>query len=264
MDIKEELYIKRLDEESYSSVSSYLNELISISNHLYDPAVIILDGKKYIIDKFAEGYGKGFSIVEELDDSLKTYAIALDPDNKLKIIVTDEYEIELNFEDEDIAIKKVNTNDLTQEALLTRVYPNGMKAIIYTKADLKNNLAYDLKYDITNNRNTIESQLNWLQYKTPDIIDFMRLKNLKYKDISTYLKINDEYRRANVRLPILGYLCIRTNSINKETMSNIVTNYGFKMEVPTELTSIASNTNENIKRLELISNAYEATKNIRP
>lgn len=248
--------IKRVKEESYESISAYLNVMMSFVSRFDDLCFVDEDGKRYMV-----GIGdEKFVIVENNNGELNPYYLAF-PDPMVEKIGTEAYTYEIVTQPDLKEITKKGTINGNCERLsyLPRVenYPRDEMEYLQFVEKL-DSLMYQ-RFDVTS-REDMNSACVFCQFHEPDVIhvDVVKKALFGYRcaKYDYCLGLHDKfYYQPLIKIRGLMFGTKREKYPAEEFLDEICAR-GFNRKIPDELSSLLTDTNEKHKTLKLITDNY--------
>lgn len=251
------MQIKRVKEESYESIELYLNEMMSLVSRYSDLCFVDHEGKRYMI-----GIGdEKFAIVENDNGELNPCCLSY-PNPMIEKYDTEGYKYNIiTYPDLKEVTKESKISDDRERLtymLRTDDFPRDTLEYIQFIDELTASVLK--KYDVTQ-RNGVNSALAFCNFHEADIIRVETLKKfmLGYRK-ATYdycLGLNEDfYYQPLIRL---GDLLIGTKRVkypSKEFVDEL-SEKGFNRNIPSDLSSMLTGSNEHYKTLKLITDNYQ-------
>lgn len=250
------MQIKRIKEESYESIVTYLNEMMSFVSRYDNLCFVDHDDKRYMV-----GIGdEKFVIIENDNGELNPYYLAfLDP--MVEKYGTEEftYDIITQPDLKEVVRKSTISDDCERLSYLPRIEDFPRDTVEYVQFLNEFDISMLQKYDVTT-RSDIKSSLVFCNFHEPDVIRVEKLKQMLFwyrkvtYDYCLGLKDNFYYQP----LIRIGDLLVGTKRVKYPSQDFIeeLSKKGFNKTIPDELTSLLTGDNTKHKTLKLITDNY--------
>lgn len=252
--------IEKLETESFESNKQYLDRIKETLEGVYNPAVIYLGNQKYVVDASSPVFGA----VTEIDGELRTFATALDENEKLHHLLTDAASYTINLDDDIPLISKRDTiNNDIEQLFLVRGKENFPRDYMhFYRLDSASQNEIELQYDVTQAMNRLNSYLQFLNNHTPNIAilhEYRRILNLiGYRKQQGYVKLESGDGYSKVLLDLKNYYTLlKLKEIPYTELTQYFQSLGLKSRVPEDLISLYTGTSQIANDLETISKTYK-------
>lgn len=248
--------IKRVSDESYESISAYLDLILTMTTNLKDLCFVNHDGKKIMITQF----GTMTALVENDNGKLTSYFLGKTP-SQVDCFSSEDYLYEMREEEDGIEVKRndLGTKDIYRLSYLYPIENHPRYIVEYLHYIDKLASSVDYSYDVTS-RGSLESSLLFCDHHYPDkiVVNVLKQYFIKaYKRKYTYaLGLNDEkYHQPRIEIGplLLGH---KRLLLDAGGFIEALGNKGFISKIPEDLSSLLRGDNETYNRLKLVSNEY--------
>lgn len=247
--------IKRVKEESYESISKYLDLLLTCVPVLFEVCMINYNGKQYMLGFSNDVLG----IVENDGKYLNTYKYYYDNSEMVKYS-TEQYDYQIIFTDDirDITKTDLLNGNMERLSFLGRIENFPRDILEYVQFNHDEVATMQMKYDVTS-RNGVTSSLNYSKFHKPDILELDILKKflLYYKKKYIYVMgLNNEgYYSPLIHI---GDLLIgnKKKVFDPDLLLEEMSKFGFNKSIPDDLSSILSDNSRELNTIKTLSNSY--------
>lgn len=251
------MQIRCISDSEKESITEYLKLLEDLVGKNTDLVEMIYDNKKILVSSGESAVG----VVINDGDTLKPYFINMD-DKNLPVFGNLTYIFNVaDFDLKEVIQTNVIDDSETRVSYLKRTDNNPRDIIVYFQYLSGINSCLEFRYDVTM-RNTLEHSLAYTLYQLPDDIRFEYLK--KYGPIVKKKKhfygrsIDEENVYYSPLFVIKEIPCgQKSKTFDGHILMQQFENLGFEKNIPFELSSILTDTNEEYKTLKLINNQYK-------
>lgn len=242
--------IKRISEESFESVNQYLQAVFEYVENFADLHFIDYQNVRYM----ALSYNTATVLVFKQEESFKVVIVELEKGQISRLIYNDNL---YTFE-ENIVNRKNIDGTLIEQIIADIENELGISEVIYKRYDKEKDKMINLEYNITPYREYAATVIKNISLYIPDIVCVeKRISLFNHKILSkrqTFCLVKEQYYQVYMTTknmlhynPFIG--------INKETLLAQIEEE--RLEVPKELASLISNTNEEINTLKLVAEGYQ-------
>ena len=252
--------VKRVKDETYESISAYLDLILAQVNEFNDLCFITFDGKIYM----ASHVEKGVGIVENDNGELNSYYLGSSSNaNNMIEYSTNEHLYEILDEDvKEITRTEYETDNRSKLVYLPAIEDHPRDIIEYIQYLEEDVAALSYRYDVTNRRGINDAVL-YTSYHYPDCL---LLKVLKSGLLHTYEKSyhyslgfvdGDKYYRPLIRIGEMMYGTRRT-VYDASTLIDEICERGFTQKIPEDLSTLLTGNNKKYNELKLVANTYKS------
>lgn len=255
------LQIKQITEGEYATYQSYMDSLLNAIDVIINPHMFTIDGVNYAVCK----EGPVIAISEKLeDDTHMSYAVLMDETGeKLERLVDEYYLLELFLENDIPVVSRRDLSSMKLEQFFVtwaqENQPHDWLHYYVCNGDESAEMEY--QYDITHVKSYLNGYLHYLNSKDPDLITINRMKKvlgiLTAKKKDSYLKLADGsgYGKSFFEWGDQVAL-VRAKTLSFNDVKGIARDLELDTEVPEELMTAFTGTNNKVKTLELIGKEY--------
>lgn len=258
----ENIQVSRVIKEKYDDIKWYLDSIIPYVNFLNDLCFVDYEGIRYMVTRNENQ----FVIVAYENGELNPYSIVFDDNGKPVLFSTESciYELSLDFGSGVFGVKKDNKLSDFSEQLV--YFPKDSEL---DKTSLDFYQVYNpskncciMSYEFPDDMTDINYGLNYAGYHEPSKIVLLELKRLlgiiNYTESNIFFKTSglDVYRKNLIRLhnilipkPFVYY--------DPKILLEEIEKAGYKREIPTDMKEMIKGTSPMVKRLEIVSKAYD-------
>ncbi|MCH5166713.1 MAG: hypothetical protein J1F35_02360 [Erysipelotrichales bacterium] len=252
--------VKRVKDETYESISAYLDLILTQVNRFNDLCFITFDGKIYM----ASHVEKGVGIVENDKGELSSYYLGSSSKAiNMTEYSTNEHLYEILDEDvKEITRTEYETENRSKLVYLPAIEDHPRDVLEYVQYLEEEVIALSYRYDVTSRRG-INDAILFSSYHFPDSL---LLKVLKQKLFFTYQKSyhyslglvdGDKYYQPLIKIGEMMFGTRRT-VYDAETLIDEICEYGFTKKIPEDLSSLLKGDNKKYNELKLVANAYKS------
>lgn len=250
--------IKRIDIETYESISAYIDVLLSIVPSLNDLCFIDYNGKRYMLS-ISEN---GVAVVENNNGELNSFFYDLTEPDK-KIFATEEFSYKMTYDTDLKEVTRVNNLTKVKEylAFMPPIENHPRALLEYRQVISEGDAGLIFRYDVTSRKDNLSSCLTFANYHSPDMLELHVLKEvlflyLKRKYIYSLGVDDNKYYEPLITLGNIS-LGSKRMTYNPQDLIKEISSYGFGTFIPTELGDYLVGRNDDYKKLTLICNEYQ-------
>lgn len=250
--------IKKIDNESYESVSAYLNLLVSMVDDINDPCLVTVGDEKYMVSHL-EGM---VALVKNTDNGLTNYFLGSHGENTECFGTNDFYYEIINQDLKEVNRTNTENGEYTRLSYLPQIgiFTRDIMELSQTKGEEEKS-AITLSWDVTRTED-LEEAFRYCWSNNPDKI---RLTVLKHILSNSYLK-HDDYFMGIIRddlyyRPLFSVgshtFGSRPKAHTVDTLINGMIDNGFDTRLPYDMTTLLTNKNSEYNQIKEISNQYK-------
>lgn len=257
-----DIRFKKISEESYESVSVYLDHVLRLTSELGEPAFIDYDGTRYFFTRVKNEEGYLYVCSYRKEDGIRVFGLDVSAKNPECVKLTDGitiYNDQSNHEKYPFVLKtnKINSDE---EFLIRTVDSNNNDCLVYKQKHKDNGLDCEIEYSLKGHENNVSSYIKYIDTKYPRNIelgcDGKILKVINHRECEKYKYLEGQYVIPFIK--IFGYEIADSRKLYglEEILYNVRT-HGFNSCVPKTLGTILTKTNEVENNMKVLAKVYD-------
>lgn len=258
----ENITIKQVCEESFSSVALYLDYILTITKELGVPYYITLDGVRYLVTRVEADKGMLYACAYEQDGKIKSYGISIPNNNPGYCSLTDGVTILRDFsnmKDHPFVLKENVVNDNIEQVTIDQDR-DGSTILVYYQTDASRNMDCEITYDLKGHENNVSSYLNYISSKYPKSIiigeDTKLLKVIKHRKTEIYRYSDSQYLVPSLNLFGYEFASVKSAVELEKVLSNVRMN-GFNYCIPKYIADTFAHRNEVERNMKILAKVYD-------
>ena len=257
-----DIKVKRVYEESFSSVAMYLEYVLGITKEMGIPCFIDYNGIRYFVTKVRNDKGDLYACSYEKDGKMRSFGLSVPDQNPELVSITDGVSIYRDFStmpENPFVIKENVINDNTEQVAIGPD-KDGQRCLVYYQQDNNRNMDCEIIYSLKNFENRLDMYMNYIDTKYPKSIvigeDKKIFKVIKHRKTETYRYSEGQYLIPSIK--IFGYEFADTKTVADldEVLYNVRLN-GFNSCVPKPISDVLTHRSEVENNMKILAKIYD-------
>ena len=256
------IQIKKINDESFSSVALYLDYVLSITKEMGVPYFIWMNDTRYFVTRVSETGGLLYAVSYEKDGKMKVFGLSVPTQNKDCVSITDGVTIYRDFSTlpEYPFVMKENIVNDNKEQLTIGQQPDGSNCLIYFQDDVVNNLDCEIMYNINGFEKNLAAYLNYIDVKFPRSVvigentKLLKVINWRKQEIFRYHEAN--YVQPIIRL-FGNEIANVSSAVDKDDVLYNVRENGFKSCAPKDMCDMFVHKSEVENNMKVLAKIYD-------
>lgn len=257
-----DIKVKRVSEESFSSVAMYLEYVLGITKEMGIPYFIDIDGTRYFVTKVRCNDGFIYACSYEKDGKMKSFGLSVPDANPECVSLTDGVTIYRDFsrlKENPFIIKENVINDNTEQVAIGNDI-DGQKCLVYFQENKNDNMDCEIIYSLKNFEDRLSAYMNYIDTKYPKSIeigeDTKILKVIKHRKKETYRYCDSQYLIPKFKIFGFEFADVK-NVINlDEALYNVRIN-GFNPYVPKTISDLLTQRSDVENNMKTLAKIYD-------